>query len=130
MHLNESFLEIVEVIALVIAAIAVAVIVIAIVYSFTRYLIQILKHGRREEDYVLLRVTLAKALMLGLELLVAADIIETVALESTFESVAVLGLLVLIRTFLSWSLTVEIEGRWPWQPERKEVEGNNEQTET
>jgi uncharacterized membrane protein len=46
---------------------------------------------------------------------VAADIVRTVALEPSLESVAVLGLLVVIRTFLSWSLIVEIEGRWPWQ---------------
>jgi hypothetical protein len=56
-----------------------------------------------------------KALLLGLEFLVAADIIRTVALEETLESVIVLGLLVLIRTFLSWALVVEIEGRWPWR---------------
>jgi len=56
-----------------------------------------------------------KALLLGLEILVAADIIRTVALEATLNSVIVLGLLVLIRTFLSWALVVEIEGRWPWQ---------------
>jgi len=57
----------------------------------------------------------AKALLLGLEILVAADIILTVALEATLESVLILGLLVVIRTFLSWSLVVEIERRWPWQ---------------
>ena len=50
------------------------------------------------------------------EILVAADVIRTVALEATLESVAILGLLVLIRIFLSWSLVVEIEGRWPWRP--------------
>ncbi len=58
---------------------------------------------------------MAKALLLGLEILVAADIILTVALEATLESVLILGLLVVIRTFLSWSLVVEIERRWPWQ---------------
>jgi uncharacterized membrane protein len=61
-------------------------------------------------------VRLGKALLLGLEILVAADIVRTVALEATLESILTLGLLVLVRTFLSWSLTVEIEGRWPWQP--------------
>jgi len=50
---------------------------------------------------------------------VAADIVRTVALEATLPSVLVLGLLVLIRTFLSWSLVVEIDGRWPWQPRPK-----------
>ena len=54
-------------------------------------------------------------MLLGLEILVAADIVRTVALEATLESVAILGLLVLIRTFLSWSIDVEIESRWPWQ---------------
>ena len=49
-----------------------------------------------------------------IELLVAADIIRTVALEQTLTNVAILAILVLVRTFLSWSLTVEIEGRWPW----------------
>ena len=58
---------------------------------------------------------LGRGLLLGLEILVAADIIRTVALEPTLASIAALGLLVLIRTFLGWSLTVEIEGRWPWQ---------------
>jgi len=51
-----------------------------------------------------------------LEILVAADIIRTVVLQPTASNVIVLGLLVLIRTFLSWSLVLEIEERWPWQP--------------
>jgi hypothetical protein len=54
------------------------------------------------------------------EFLVAADVVRTVALEPTLDNVAVLGLLVLVRTFLSWTLTVEIEGRWPWQPQKSE----------
>jgi uncharacterized membrane protein len=61
---------------------------------------------------------IGRSLLLGLEFLVAADVIRTVALEPTLNNVAVLGLLVLVRTFLSWSLTVEIEGRWPWQPRK------------
>ena len=52
---------------------------------------------------------------MSLEVLVAADIIRTVALDATLQAVSVLGLLVLIRTFLSWALVVEIEGRWPWR---------------
>jgi len=62
-----------------------------------------------------LRSQLGRAILLGLELLVAADIINTVAIEPTLDSVLVLGAIVLIRTFLSWSLEVEIEGRWPWR---------------
>jgi uncharacterized membrane protein len=59
---------------------------------------------------------MGRSLLLGLEFLVAGDVVRTVALEPTLMNVAVLGLLVLVRTFLSWTLTVEIEGRWPWQP--------------
>ena len=62
------------------------------------------------------RTTLARSLLLGLELLVAADIVRTVALDTTVANILGLAMLVLIRTFLSWSLVVEIEGRWPWQP--------------
>lgn len=61
------------------------------------------------------RKTLGRSILTGLELLVAADIIRTVAVEPTLENVLVLGLIVLIRTFLSFSLEVEIDGRWPWQ---------------
>jgi hypothetical protein len=58
---------------------------------------------------------LGKALLLGLELMVAADVIRTVTFEPTVANVAVLGSLVLVRTFLSWSMSVELEGQWPWQ---------------
>jgi len=61
------------------------------------------------------RRSLGRSILLGLEFLVAADIIKTVAVTPTFTSVGVLALIVLIRTFLSWSLQLEIDGRWPWQ---------------
>lgn len=67
------------------------------------------------EGYHRLRTSLARGILLGLEFLVAADIIGTVAVEPTLDNLFVLGLIVLIRTFLSFSLEVEIEGRWPWQ---------------
>jgi uncharacterized membrane protein len=60
------------------------------------------------------RANLGRGILLGLELLVAADIIGTVAVTPSLENLAVLGLIVLIRTFLSFSLEIEIEGRWPW----------------
>jgi uncharacterized membrane protein len=65
--------------------------------------------------YTEFRQRLGRAILLGLELLVAADIIRTVAITPTLESVAVLGGIVLVRTFLSFSLEVELSGRWPWQ---------------
>jgi uncharacterized membrane protein len=70
------------------------------------------------DAYRVVRESMGKAILLSLELLVAADIIRSVVLEPTFASIGVLGLLVLIRTFLSWSLEVEIEGMWPWQRTR------------
>lgn len=65
------------------------------------------------------RRDLGRAILLGLEFLVAADIINTVAVDPTFQSLAVLAGIVLIRTFLSFSLEVEIGGRWPWQREEE-----------
>lgn len=103
----------IEYAALAIEVFAAAIIVIAIVHSTLRYLIQINTPGI--DAYQALKAQLGKALLLGLEFLVAADIIRTVALEPNLGNVAILGLLVIVRTFLSWSLVVEIEGRWPWQ---------------
>lgn len=62
-----------------------------------------------------LRADLGRAILLGLELLVIADIIDTVAVEPTLNNLAVLGVIVLIRTLLSFTLELEVSGRWPWQ---------------
>ncbi len=70
---------------------------------------------RMPDTYRWFRRQLGRAILVGLELLVAADIIRTVAITPTAESVAVLAGIVLIRTFLSWSLELEVSGRWPWQ---------------
>ena len=67
------------------------------------------------EGYRIVRTVFGRSILLGLEFLVAADIIRTVALQPSLQNVAVLGLIVLIRTFLSFSLEVEIDGRWPWR---------------
>lgn len=112
-----------EVIAMVaggIEALAVVVIVVGIVYGAVRCLIS--RAAKTGRAYKSLRVDLGNSLLLGLEFLVAADIIRTVALNPTLGKVAALGVLVVIRTFLSWALLVEIEGRWPWQA-RPESEG-------
>ena len=91
------------------------IIVIGVVVALARYVIDLSLRRGTGDRYHQLKVRLAKALILSLEVLVAADIIRTVALELTLQAVSVLGLLVLIRTFLSWALVVEIEGRWPWR---------------
>lgn len=70
--------------------------------------------GARYDQY---RVQIGRSLMLGLEILVAADIVKTVALELTFQSLGLLAGLVVVRTFLNWTLVLEIEGRWPWSAE-------------
>jgi uncharacterized membrane protein len=73
-----------------------------------------------EDAFILYRSKLGRAILLGLEFLVAADIINTVAIEPSLQSLAILGGIVLIRTFLSFSLEVEIEGRWPWDRHKGE----------
>jgi uncharacterized membrane protein len=67
------------------------------------------------DTYVEIRQTVGKSILLGLEVLIAADIVATVVTEPSLRSVLVLGFIVLIRTFLSLSLQVELEGRFPWQ---------------
>ena len=61
------------------------------------------------------RISIGRSLLLGLEVLVAADIVKTIAIELTFGSLGLLAGLVLVRTFLSWTLVLEIDGCWPWQ---------------
>ena len=115
-------LEWIEYAALAIDILAVLIIIVAIFYAMGHYVVRAAILPQHEALYRQLKVRLGRALLLGLEILVAADIVRTVALEATLQSVAVLGLLVLIRTFLSWALVVEIEGRWPWQAESEHSE--------
>ena len=84
---------------------------VAIVRGTVRYLFKLDQPGAYESY----KHQMGRSLLLGLEFLVAGDVVRTVALDPTLNNVGVLGILVLIRTFLSWSLAVEIEGRWPWQ---------------
>lgn len=96
---------------------AVAIMIVFIIVGTARWLFH---SGKQiEGTYERYRVILGKSLLVGLELLVAADIIRTVALEPTLMNLAILGLLVTIRTALAWTVTVEVEGRWPWQREKK-----------
>jgi len=105
--------EWIELAAQGIEAMAVAIMIGFIIIGTTRWLFHSLKNiGGTYERY---RVVLGKTLLVGLELLVAADIIRTVALDLTLMNIALLGLLVVVRTFLGWTLTVEVEGHWPWQ---------------
>jgi len=95
----------------------VLVIVIGIVWSTYLFV----SRPAAEPYYEAFKIRIGRALLLGLEILVAADIVKTIAVELTLLSLAVLAGLVLIRTFLSWTLQLEIEGRWPWQASRAHV---------
>jgi uncharacterized membrane protein len=105
----------IEVVSVAIEVLAIAIIVVGIVLGTARYGRRALARPTDPDAYGQYRERMARSLLLGLEILVAADIIRTVALDPTLAAVAALGLLVLVRTFLSWALVVEMEGRWPWQ---------------
>jgi uncharacterized membrane protein len=94
--------------------IGVALIAVGLIISFVRYATVPLPPGGIDA-YRRLRQDIGRAILLGLEVLVAADIIRTVAVTPTLTSVAVLGAIVVIRTFLSMSLQLEVDGRLPWQ---------------
>src|SRR6185437_2247989 len=104
----------------------VVVIVTGIAWSTYRQLRQPIS----EQDSNVYKIRIGRSLLLGLEVFVAADIIKTVAHELTFLSLGLLAGLVLVRTFLSWTLSLEIEGRWPWQREpslaRDQLTGGSE----
>lgn len=113
----------IELISLGIELIAVIIIVFAVLYGTLYFIYQTFqKQLEGRERFKQYKRRLGSALLLSLEILVAADVIRTVALEPSLVNVSVLGLLVLIRTFLSWSLVVEIEGHWPWRPRNPEPE--------
>ena len=122
-EIGANILYWIELASLSIEVLAVAIIVISVLYGTASFISRSFRYKLAEEErYIRYKHTLGRALLLGLEILVAADVVRTVALEPTMQSVAVLGLLVVIRTFLSWSLVVEMEGRWPWQPAKPELE--------
>ncbi len=99
-----------------IEAIAVALIVGYILMATLTWLIRSLLQRRFSlEHYNTFRAVLGRSMLLGLEILVAADVVRTVALEPTLRNFEALGILVMVRTFLSWSIVLEIESRWPWQ---------------
>ena len=92
------------------------VIVAGFLVAFARYTARMLAVGP-EQAFPVLKVRLARTLLLGLEILVLADIIETIAIDASYDSLLVLAILVFLRTAVSWTLALQAEGRWPWQPE-------------
>ena len=96
----------------------VGILVLGSVIAFVRSIVSLIRLRDLQDAYSHLRLYLGRSIVLGLELLIAADIIRSVAISPTFASIGVLALIVLVRTFLSWSLEVEINGEWPWQRTR------------
>jgi uncharacterized membrane protein len=88
--------------------------------AFLVFLARTSKPERRPGSYAELRRNLGRSILLGLEVLIVADIVRTIIVDQTLESVAVLGAIVVIRILLSFSLDVEIEGQWPWSRWRRE----------
>jgi uncharacterized membrane protein len=108
-----GFIEVVETVGKVLDGVGVAIIAVGAVLAVGIALGRVLR--KSPDTYRILREQLGRSILLGLEFLVAADIIRTVAITPNAQSVAVLAGIVLIRTFLSFSLELEITGRWPWQ---------------
>ena len=97
----------------------VAVIIIGVAVATLIYLKDVFVVSG-ENAYTRYRANLGRGILLGLEILIGADIIATIISPLTWESVGFLGLIVLIRTFLSFSLEAEIDGEWPWKRRRRE----------
>lgn len=122
MSINAAhFSEFISIAGYAIEAVGVLVIVLGSCWSSLVFL----RNARREPEgvaYRALRRQLGRSIILGLEFLIAGDIIRTVVVAGTLQNIAVLGLIILIRTFLSIALHLETEGRWPWQAEKRVVE--------
>lgn len=97
-----------------ISVFAAAVMVVSFTWSAFRYARRYSDRSRKE-NFSLFKVELGSGLLLGLEILVLADVIETITVTPTFESLAQLAAVIVVRTAVSWTLTLETEGCWPWQ---------------
>jgi uncharacterized membrane protein len=95
--------------------VGVAIVVIGAAAALVPYVVRVVNRRTDADDYRGTRQRIGRAILLGLEFLVAGDIIRTVAVAPTFTSVGVLAVIVLVRTFLSFSLEIELDGDWPWR---------------
>jgi uncharacterized membrane protein len=109
----DAFHTVIDVGASAVEAMGVLLILCAFLWASISFVVHAREQvGHRYEHY---KLALGRALSLGLEFLVAADVIKTVTTAPTFTNIGVLAAVIVTRTFLSWSLAVEMEGRWPWQ---------------
>jgi len=112
-------IEIIRAVSNLMDALGVAVVSIGMLWGLFLFIKELCTQNS-SDAYKTFRFQIVRSLILGLEILVAGDVIRTVAISPTLMSVGVLGAIVLIRCFLSWSLTLEIDGRWPWQSPPKQ----------
>ncbi len=110
-----SLTQTMEAVARGVEVLGIATLVLGLLVAVVRAVRVLAGEQGGEQAYRVVRTVFGRSILLGLEFLVAADIIRTVAVEPSLQNVAVLGVIVLIRTFLSFSLEVEIDGRWPWR---------------
>ena len=115
---DQTFKDIVEAIAKIIDGAGIVVVVIGLLLAAAWFVAAQRDAELRASAFRGFREHVGKAILLGLEFLVAADIIRTVAVDPTFRGVGVLAVIVAVRTFLSFTLEVELSGRWPWQKTR------------
>lgn len=108
-------MPIVEEIVVAMELIGVAVITVGTLWAIARFLLSLTRKDDHVETFGAFRTDLGRSIILGLEFLVAADIIHTVVIDLSLESVVSLAAIVFIRVVLSFSLEAEIDGRWPWQ---------------
>jgi uncharacterized membrane protein len=107
--------EIVEPVGRVVECLGLAVIAVSVAIALAVYSRSLISHADRVAAYAAVRRDVGQGVLLGLEVLVAGDIIRTVAINPSLTSVAVLGAIVVIRTFLSVAIDTEINGHWPWR---------------
>jgi uncharacterized membrane protein len=116
-----SFESVASDVVRVVEAFGGGIMVVGGLIAFARYGVQIVGHA--QDPFRQLRASLGRVILLGLEVLIIADIIRTIVIDQTLQSVGVLGLIVLIRIVLSFSLEVEIDGAWPWNQWRFRAAG-------
>jgi uncharacterized membrane protein len=112
--MSEQILAYLEQAGLAISSFAVAIIVVGFILASVRYASRY-RTEDLEANFQKFRIELGRALILGLEILVLGDVIETITVEPTLQSFLFLGFLVVIRTVVSWTLSLDVEGHWPWQ---------------
>ena len=111
----EQILRYLDQAGIAISLFAVAVIIAGFALASGQYTLRF-RHVAAAQNFSDFKISLGHALLLGLEILVLADVIETITVTPTFGSLGALAFLVIVRTVVSWTLTLETEGRWPWQP--------------